>query len=404
MSLNQVKKIKVFHFIETLGSGGAERALYLNLKNVNKVQFDHFVVTLFQSDNHLYEKLICNLGIQVFHLNQKRKAQLLFSVCKLYKILKTHKAEILSTHLYWANIVGRISGKLAGAIVVNTMHNPDYDKEVWEQWGYFKQKKYTIIKALDMLTTKMFADGIVAVSQYVAIKYTQIYKPKKFEIMVIKNPIEFNPYPVEKKNLCNLLMQKENIENVKYISLVGRITPQKGQIDLVKILIQLTKKYPELEILFVGAICDWDYFNSIKDLINIHSLKAKVHFIGETDKVQEFLMISEVFVFPTRYEGMGMALAEAMFKKIPIAAYNVGPISEFVRDGIDGFLAKPNDVKHLAHCVEKLLDDQLLRIKFARSGHQQVIDNFSPQSIAREWENYLLNMEKVTDIRKNEIN
>ena len=404
MSLNQTKKIKVFHFIETLGSGGAERALYLNLKNINKIQFDHYVVTLFQSNDHFYEKSICNLGIQIFHLNQKRKMQLLFSVYRLYKILKVQKTDILSTHLYWANFVGRISGKLAGAIVVNTIHNPDYDEEIWGQWGYFKQKKYIIIKALDMLTAKLFADGIVAVSHYLASKSSQIYKPKKFEIAVIKNPIEFNFCPVKKQNLYNLLMPKKNSENVKYISLVGRITPQKGQIDLVKILIQLTKKYPELEVLFVGAVHAWDYFNSIIDLLNKYGLENKVHFIGETDKVQEFLMISEVFVFPTRYEGMGMALAEAMLKNIPIVAYDVGPISEFVRDGIDGLLAKPNDVKHLSSCVEKLLDDQSLRNKIARSGKQQVIDKFSPQNIAIEWKNYLLNMHKVMDISKNEIN
>lgn len=403
MAVNQVKKIKVFHFIETLGSGGAERALYLNLKHINRIQFDHFVVTLFQSDDHFYEKSICNLGIQVFHLNQKRKLQLLSSVCRLYKILTVQKTDILSTHLYWANIIGRISGKLAGAIVVNTIHNPDYDEEVWGQWGYFKQKKHTIVKLLDMLTARMFADGIVAVSHYVATKSSQIYKSKKLEIAVIKNPIEFNSSPVEKQNLSNFLMQKRSSENVKYISLVGRITPQKGQIDLVKILIRLTKKYPELEVLFVGATHDWDYFGSIKDLLNKHGLESKVHFIGETANVQEFLMVSEVFVFPTRYEGMGMALAEAMLEKVPVAAYDVGPISEFVRDGIDGLLAKPNDVKHLSRCVEKLLDDQSLRIKIASSGKQQVIDNFFPKNIANEWADYLLNMHKKRDIGKNEI-
>ncbi|MDC0387464.1 glycosyltransferase [Gammaproteobacteria bacterium] len=404
MSLTQIKKIKVFHFIETLGSGGAERALYLNLKHINKIKFDHFVITLYHSDDHFYEQSIRNLGIKVFHLNQTSKRQLLFSIWRLYKILKAEKADILSTHLYWANIIGRISAKLAGVIVVNTIHNPDYDEEVWGQWGYFKQKKYIIVKLLDVLTARMFSDGIVAVSRYVASKSSQIYKPKKFEIAVIKNPIQFNSCSDEKKNPFSSLTPNNYSKNVDYISLVGRITPQKGQIDLVKILIQLTKKYPLLEVLFVGAIHDWDYFCSIKGLLSKHHLESKVHFIGETDQVQEFLRFSKVFVFPTRYEGMGMALAEAMLEEIPVAAYDVGPISEFVRDGIDGLLAIPNDVNHLSRCVEKLLDDKSLRIKMARSGKKQVINNFFPHKVANEWDNYLMSMQTVKDIGKNEIN
>ncbi|HIH00720.1 TPA: glycosyltransferase family 4 protein, partial [Thermoplasmata archaeon] len=85
-----------------------------------------------------------------------------------------------------------------------------------------------------------------------------------------------------------------------------------------------------------------------------------------------FYSDSDLVVLPSRNEGWGLSLMEAMACRKPVVATRVGGIPELVRDGVDGLLVEPGDVAGLAEAIVRLLADERLRSTMGASGRERV--------------------------------
>jgi glycosyltransferase involved in cell wall biosynthesis len=83
----------------------------------------------------------------------------------------------------------------------------------------------------------------------------------------------------------------------------------------------------------------------------------RVHFLGMRDDVYELLAGLDVFAMSSRFEGLPIALLEAMSAHLPVVATSVGGIPEVVTSGTTGILVRPGDPAALAHAIQGLLDD-----------------------------------------------
>jgi glycosyltransferase involved in cell wall biosynthesis len=98
--------------------------------------------------------------------------------------------------------------------------------------------------------------------------------------------------------------------------------------------------------------------------------------------VIDFLRACDVFIFPSLYEGLGIALIEAMAAGCACVATSTGPIPEVVRDGEDGLLVPPANPEAIVAAVCRLLDDESLRARLGRAAMTTAFSRFQPQQSA----------------------
>lgn len=143
-------------------------------------------------------------------------------------------------------------------------------------------------------------------------------------------------------------------------------------------------------LLFIGATTS-SYFevderlaSGIRDQAARDGLASRVLFVEATRAIEEYYRASDVFVFPSKREGFGMALVEAMASGLPCVASRLpGATDEIVTAGTNGVLVEPHDVAALASALERLLTDSRLAAELGRAARTSVEQRFSIERTAR---------------------
>jgi L-malate glycosyltransferase len=102
--------------------------------------------------------------------------------------------------------------------------------------------------------------------------------------------------------------------------------------------------------------------------------ERRVLMLGHRDDVRRLLAAADVFILPSRYEGFGLAVVEAMAAGVPVIASRVGGVPEIVRDGTDGCLVKGGDVEALAETIRLMAINESGRQQLARAGQLRAQD------------------------------
>jgi glycosyltransferase involved in cell wall biosynthesis len=116
-----------------------------------------------------------------------------------------------------------------------------------------------------------------------------------------------------------------------------------------------------------------------------YKLQTRIKFLGHVApaKLPEYLQVADVFVRPSRSEGMGSAFIEAMAVGVPVVATAVGGIVDFLRDKDTGMFCHVDDPEHLAKVVKILLTDDTLRSHIIRNARELVREKYDWNIIVR---------------------
>ena len=158
-------------------------------------------------------------------------------------------------------------------------------------------------------------------------------------------------------------MRKKN-----QILFAGRLSPEKG----IDILLNAVQSIKDINVLIAGS------GSELKNYAGMPQTGA-IRFLGDLDnrEIQKLMWQSTLFVLPSRYEGMPMALLEAMACSCPVVATAVGGIPEVIEDHKSGLLVRPEDSEELARAIEKMLADAHLRERLAKKAHTLVAKRYS---------------------------
>lgn len=163
---------------------------------------------------------------------------------------------------------------------------------------------------------------------------------------------------------------------------VGRLVPQKGLSDLIQSLAMLPDDIP-WRLAIVG---DGPLKTALLDQTRNSGLDARVDFLGARSwsDVPGILSASDVFVHPSRWEGLGLSIVEASACRLPVVATNVGGIPEVVENGVSGTLVEPGDTEALCSAITELVQNRDLRREMGEAGRQIVEEKFDINRIALE--------------------
>jgi glycosyltransferase involved in cell wall biosynthesis len=115
--------------------------------------------------------------------------------------------------------------------------------------------------------------------------------------------------------------------------------------------------------------------------IRLHLLEAKVNIIPPPEPLQDFLRSLDLFVLPSRFEGLGSILLLAFHCGTPVLASDAGGIPELVENGVDGFLFSEGDISALRRSLETLAKDSTLRQSVVGRAQQKARTQFSIEAV-----------------------
>jgi glycosyltransferase involved in cell wall biosynthesis len=125
---------------------------------------------------------------------------------------------------------------------------------------------------------------------------------------------------------------------------------------------------------------------ALERLAREQGVEDRVMFVGWKDDARRWLTAMDVFVVPSRIEGFGLGIVEAMLARVPVIAAAVGGTAEVVIDEETGWLVPPEDPVRLAGAIERVLGDEILRGRTTRLARSLVKTEFTPEIMAGRFE------------------
>jgi len=379
---NQTSKLHVVHLIEALGPGGAERLLYTNLKHLDPGRIRSTVITVYPHATHWLEPIKA-LGVPVVCLNCRSTRDIPRGIRTLRTWLLANRPDLIHSHLWAANIIARVAGRLTHVPVISSVHNPDHEAEAWADGADVSLVKRRVVRALDRWTAHAGGDRLIAVSQYVKESANRHLGISLDSIEVVYNPIDTDVLSAEATTNRSELLKACGLPADSLILLnVARVSPQKGLVYALRALPAILKQYPSAQLVSVGATTDQGWVDQLKREATSLGVADRFHVIGRRRDVTEFLRACDVFIFPSLYEGLGIALIEAMAAGCACVASSAGPIPEVVTHGEDGILVRPGDAEAIATAVCELLGDEALRTRLGTAASRTAFSRFQPEKSA----------------------
>jgi L-malate glycosyltransferase len=227
------------------------------------------------------------------------------------------------------------------------------------------------------------ADAVVAISQHVAEAFDPGEQTRRLE--VIDNPFDFARLDPARIDRIQARAGLELPVDAPVLSLIGQITPWKGQEEAVRALACVRRAHPEAMLLLVGEAkftsraTRYDnraYLRGVETLVRQLGLDDAVRFLGEREDVPEILRASDIALVPSWDEPFGRAVVEAMAMGVVTVATAVGGPSEIVRDGVDGVLVAPRQPEAWATAIDRILHDDPARLAMGAAARRAAVARF----------------------------
>ena len=357
---------KVLFIIWSLERGGAERFLAGLLTHLDRSKFEPVLCCLNWKGE--WGEQVEASGVKVIALNKKGKVDLK-AFAQLRKIIREGDFDIVNTHLWLADTMGRLAAiKEKTPIIVSTAQNVDVWKKAWHRMVDRWFAKHT--------------DMVIAVSQAVKKYYHEDVGISSDKINVIPNAIDVSAY--ENVGDTAYLYKDLNIQPEDFVlACVGRLNMQKAHHFLLEGLKPLKSKFPNLKVVIVGK---GELKNQLVTLSKEHGVSDMVRFVGHRSDIPQILNFCDALILPSIFEGLPLCVLEAMASERPVIATDVGGTAELAENDVTGFIVPPSNAKALSEAIEKLiqLPDQGKSMGIA--GKKVVVDRFSIQAITRKTE------------------
>jgi sugar transferase (PEP-CTERM/EpsH1 system associated) len=352
-------KARILHLITRLPVGGAEKVLVDVVRRLDPERYESLVCCI-QAKGELAAELEKS-GVRVVCLDRMRSKRFDWGAVRdLARLLRAERIALLHSHLYHANLYGRIAAFLAGVPAIATVHNV-----------YARRKFHR--KLLNRLLSRASA-RVIAVSEEIRedlVKHDGI-DPKK--VSVVHNGIDV-------RRVDTVLTREQArarlgvLDDELLIGCVGRLEEQKGHRFLLEACATL-KNDPgnRLRLLVVG---DGRLRQDLEHRAAALGVGASVSFLGTRHDVPEILRALDIYVMPSLWEGLSIAMLEAMAAALPIVISDVSGTAQALGDNEHGVLVPPGDAAALAEALRSLAREPGRRRALAMSARQRVQERFS---------------------------
>lgn len=299
-----MKKIKILYFVDRLLVGGIQSFVSEIAKRIDKEKFQIDFLILDDGNKYDLETELEKEGINIYKLNGIwiNKATDFFRYNRaLDNFFKSHR-DYNIVHLHSSSksyIVLKKAKKYGIKTRIAHSHNIDFQT---------KNILKKIIGNLFKINLRRYATDYYACSE-LAGKWLfgkKIIKTDKFKI--INNAIDCSRFKYDEQIRNKIRKELKITENELLLGNVGRFSNQKNHEFLIDIFFEVYKERPNTKLLLIGT---GEKEEQIKDKVKKLNIEKNVIFLGFSGKVNEYMNAMDIFVFPSKFEGLGIVLIEA---------------------------------------------------------------------------------------------
>jgi len=349
--------IKILQLLVTMPVGGAEIMVADIATGLDPGRFE--VVTACLGEPGPMGEELRRRGMKVVSLGLDLKRTSTFSlVWRVRELLKKIRPDILHTHLYHANLYGRIAALGLGLPgVVATVHNI-----------------YSRVKLHRCLANYLLA----RLAAYVLVFSPQVREDvRRYDRVPAARLRLLTPgVRLEEPNSGESKEEARRSLGVSGFCLgnVARLEEQKGHDDLLMALPQVRGEIPDLTVLLVGEGTRQAHLRALTQELG---LPDAVRFLGTRRDISRILRALDVFVMPSRWEGIPLTLLEAMGYGLPVISTRVGRAPEIIQDGENGRLVPAGDPGALAGAILELYREPQKREQWGEQARRTVREKYT---------------------------
>ncbi|MBR3358761.1 MAG: glycosyltransferase family 1 protein [Solobacterium sp.] len=361
------KPIRVLHVIGIMNRGGAE-TLIMNLYRCidrTKVQFD-FVEG--SSAKAVFDQEIMELGGRIYRCPRFNGKNYLVYRKWWIDFFNEHASEYTAVHGH----IGSTAAIYLSIARKYGLHTIAHSHNTYDSFN-LRQFPYRVMS----FPTRFIADSFFACSEDAGISRFG----KKVNFKVINNGIDTTSFAFNESIRRSVRKELGIDENTCVLGHVGRFSKQKNHVFLIEIMKQMVEKNENCLLMLVG---DGHLRKEIEEKADSYSLKDKVMFLGVRENISELLQSMDVFVFPSLYEGFGIAALEAQTSGLPVLCSDKVSSDCYVTDLVHPL---PLDAG-----AEQWADTAIQLSKYIRTSYtQQVKDKgFDIKDVAAELQSFYL--------------
>ena len=285
----------------------------------------------------------------------------------LIRLVQKYQIDVVQTHLLRSLdfLVASLKLRYPKLLVFWTVHNYLFelraDQLSGQRW-LLKPKRF-IHKALYRMVANRI-NGFIAVSDEVEQAIQQTIRVDQGHITTICNGVDVRRYQRKIDRIAvraSLGLDEED----QMMILVGTLKEQKGHRYLIQAAAPLIAQNNKLHILFPG---DGPLRDALQQQVQQLGLEKHIHFLGSRKDIPDLLAASDYFVLPSLWEGLAMALIEAMASGLPVLATCVSGSQHVVVSGETGLLVAPGDVGQLRQAMSEMIANPERAKKMGQAG------------------------------------
>lgn len=330
-------------------------------------QFDYsYAYFLKGKDDLVY--LLKENGAQVHSFEAGGNREILLSAFSLAKYCKSNKIDIIHAHLPIAGVVARIAGRIAKIPVVYTEHN-------------LMERYHPITRFLNKATFAMQAH-VVSVSRDVEQsirKHTNTIVP----VSTVLNGIDTLQFKRDWPGGDELRKEYNIPVDASVIGFVAVFREQKQLPIWLTVASTILKSHPETYFLLVGAGPLSEEIENLRDTLG---LTNRLILPGLKENVRKHLSAMDIFFMSSKFEGLPLALLEAMACECAIVATKVGGVPEVIESGVSGLLVSDQSQQEMVDALSFYLTNRDEIKKHGVAARKRVVDGFSVQRMVKELE------------------
>ena len=356
-----MQKLKVAHVINGMGFGGVPPIVQQLMSALPRERYDLVLYCLKRhaEDDGRRARLeeFHDAGLRVRFPDAGRSS--LEVVGQLCEWMDEDRIDVLHTHSYKPNLFGRTAGVLSGRRSMRIVaHYHNFYDDKWTEEGTLP---------LDRRLARS-SDLLIACSDAVRAHMAERLRVPSHSIEVLLNGVDCDRFSAA-YDVAALRSSLGIPAGTRVIASVGRLSRQKASDDVVRAARTICDARPDCMFVMAGAQDD-PFAPTVRRMVADLGLADRVVFTGHLSDIAPVYALADVVVMPSRWEGFGLVLVEAMAAGRPLVTTTVGPIPEVVGEGA-ALMIPPDSPADLARSILTLLGSPRLASEMGAEGRKR---------------------------------
>jgi L-malate glycosyltransferase len=304
---------------------------------------------------------------------------LISGLIRLYRLMRQEHFDVIESFTHHANLISLPVAWVARVPVRVAGHH-----------GRIEQLPAWMCRLHTRVVNSEITSSLVAVSNRVQSYAIDVEGIAPEKIVVIPNRHALrSPAQLSNDERCALRQELGLRPDGLLVLSVGRLTEQKGHVHLLEAIPGVLEKFPDTVFAIAG---DGPFRAELEARAQQLGVSKSVHFLGTRSDVPTLLQMAHIFALPSLWEGLPIAMLEAMAAGLPVVATRVEGVEEVIVDGENGLLLPPADPESLKIALLRLLAQPDLRVNLGTAGNTLVQGGFSLDQMGKRYEDLFVSL------------